>query len=325
MIFKSAESFFFEIGIELIKGENSKYYPMSLQASCVSTLLTYEAKRLGVEFVFNSEIEFIKKKKNSFYIGTKAYDKVLIATGSIATYSLGGSNLGYKIAKNFNHTIIKPIPSLVQLISNAPFLKKIAGVKLNATVKILVDKKLKATSNGDLLFTNYGLSGLAILDVSRVVSVALEKKRVVEANLDLFPNFTKEQLTSLLQKRLKYENKKDIDLWLEGLINKKLIKIIIKESKIDKTFAKDLSKKDLNILAYTLKNFIFKIADTKGFKSCEVVAGGVDTKEINPKTMESKLVKNLFFCGEVLDVDGDRGGYNLHFAWASGYIAGCTM
>lgn len=324
-------NFFNELGIELIEKEKGRLYPMSLQASSVVDMLIYEAKRVGVKFKINTDITDIEKINNGFLLKTAKHNdlylKLLIATGSPAMPSLGSCDSGYDFAKSFGHTIVQPLPSLVQLISSAPYLKKVSGVKFNGHVKVLINKQNQCSTYGDILFTNYGVSGSAILDVSRPISTALANKNSVEVILDLMPLFSKEKLITLLQKRVKFANNKTIALYLEGLINKKLTTVIIEEANLPANInqANQLGRKDLTKIAYTIKNIKLKIIDTKGFKSCEVTAGGIDTTEIDQNTMQSKLQNGLFFSGEVLDIDGDCGGYNLQWAWASGYVAGKSL
>jgi len=191
-----------------------------------------------------------------------------------------------------------------------------SGVKIDADLEIYVDKTPKMSVRGDLLFTNYGLSGSAILDISREASMALSRKKSVEIKIDLMPELSYDGLKSLLLKRSKLNL--PVELWLNGIVHKKLIKLLDMEDK-------QINTKSIHKLSYAIKNLVIKIDGTKGEKSCEVMAGGVSTADINPKTMESRLVENLYFCGEVLDIDGDCGGFNLHFAWVSAYVAALSL
>lgn len=318
--------FFNELGIEFVEGVKNRIYPQSLQASTVVDLLYYEAKRVGVKFELSAEIINIEKENNNFILETNNYKspflKLIIATGSLAMPNLGASDSGYKFAKKFGHTIIKPIPSLVQLISNNKYLNNINGVKLNSSINLFINKKNIINIDGDILFTNYGISGSAILDISRKISKAIDNnEKNIYLIIDLLPNFSLIELKNILIKRLKFTNDKKIDFWLEGLLNKKLTTLILKESNLSKNliYAKELNIKDIDKIAYTIKNIKFDIINTKSFKNAEVIAGGIDTNEVNSITLESKLIKNLYFIGEILDIDGDCGGYNLHWAWASSF------
>jgi predicted Rossmann fold flavoprotein len=232
---------------------------------------------------------------------------------------LGASDSGYLLAKSLKHKITPILPSLVQLKSSNKNLDIITGVKIEGDIK-LNNKKLQY---GDFLFTKYGLSGSAILDISRQISFKVLEKKEISLTIDLLPQMDKNILINILSKELKKNPNKDLILWLNGLINKKLAKYIILNSKIPTNikYIKFLSPTHIKKVVDMIKNLPFIIIDTQGFESCEVCAGGVDTKDINSKTMESKIQKGLYFIGEVLDVDGDCGGYNLHWAWGSGFLA----
>ncbi len=316
------KKFFSNLGIELIKGKSTKLYPMSRQASSVVDFLLFEAQRVGVKIILSSEIDKIEKKNSKFIINSESYQSILIATGSYAMPNLGSSESGYTLAKSFKHTIIKPFASLTQLISNDRIFYEASGVKIESNLELLVNGKKKQSIYGDLLFTNYGLSGSAILDLSRNASFALQQNQKVTIKIDLLPHIELKELITLLQKRLYLLKYQTPNLWLNGIINKKLTNIILKKAKIIK---QNINQRNIKDIASIIKNLEVNIHDTKGAKGAEVMAGGINTDEINPQTMESKLVKGLFFSGEVVDIDGDCGGYNLHWAWASGFLAAQNM
>ncbi len=320
--FSKIESFFNSIGIILVELKDGKVYPMSLKASSVVDILEYEAKVLGVEICCNTLVKQTTKENDKFIVKTDdttyRSKKLIIATGLEASSQLGGSSFGLDIASSFNHPIIKTLPSLVQLCSKEDYLKYLVGVKQDALVSLISNGEFISEIRGDILFTKYGVSGLAVLDISREVSLRLDNYEYCLLNIDLMPDINKNQLVQLLSSRLNNKSDKPILLWLEGFINKKLAKVIIDKSKIDSKVLKNLNKKDINKIVYTIKNLSLEINLTKGFDGAEVSAGGVDTRYINPKNMHSLLVNNLYFIGEILDVDGNRGGYNLHFAWLSG-------
>lgn len=324
--FEVIEKFFTSIGLELIEGKEGKMFPMSLQSSSVVELLEYEAKKVGVSIVCDCAVTSIDKKDNTFTLettqGNKTCERLVITSGSPAAPQLGGSNSGYAFATKMGHTLIPRYPSLVQLCSEESWVKGCAGVKVAGVAKLYANGEYITEKKGDLLFTNYGISGLAILDLSREVSTRLATFDYCELSLDLMPEFNKEKLTNLLQNRINQESEKPLSLWLQGIINKKLIPIILEQSKCKVRIEDHLNRKEINKLVHAIKNLKLSINDTKGFQGAEVATGGIDTKEINPQTMESKLVPNLYFAGEILDVDGDRGGFNFHFAWASGIRAG---
>jgi len=320
--FEVIEKFFTSIGLELIEGKEGKMFPMSLQASSVVELLEYEAKKLGVTIICDCAVTAIDQNKDTFTLettqGTRRCEKLVITSGSPAAPQLGGSNSGYAFATKMGHTLIPRHPSLVQLCSEESWVKTCAGVKVAGLAKLYANGEYITEKKGDLLFTNYGISGLAILDLSREVSTRLANFDYCELSLDLMPELSKEKLTNLLLSRIQNESEKPIDLWLQGVVNKKLILSILEQSKSKVTREKQLNRKEINKLVHAIKNLKLSINDTKGFQGAEVATGGVDTREINPQTMESKLIPNLYFAGEILDVDGDRGGFNFHFAWVSG-------
>jgi len=326
--FSAIEKFFTSIGLELTEGKDGKMFPMSLQASSVVELLEYEAKKSGVEIVCDCAVSSINKKGNTFTLettqGTKTCEKLVLASGSPAAPQLGGSNSGYAFATKMGHSLIPRHPSLVQLCSKETWIKACAGVKVAGVAKLTANGEYITEKKGDLLFTNYGISGLAILDLSREASTRLANFDYCELSLDLMPKLGKEKLTNFLQARVSRKSEKPTKLWLQGVINKKLIPVILNQSKNRAETEKELNRKEINKLVHAIKNLKLSIHDTKGFKNAEVSTGGIDTIDINPQTMESKLINNLFFTGEILDVDGDRGGFNFHWAWVTALRSGSS-
>jgi predicted Rossmann fold flavoprotein len=310
--FKEVEDFFNSIGLEIIQKDEGRCYPLSLQASSVVDLLEYEAKNLGVDIFCDFGVDDINYKNDYFYINKKIKAKTLIiATGNVSAPSLGGCDDGIKFAKYFKHNIINSFASLVQLTSDMIGLKKISGVRIYSEVNFM-DKKIK----GDILFTNYGISGLAILDISRFVLEKLQYSNSEIIYIDLMPNTNMKELKELLIKYIQKKENKKIDLCLHGIINKKIIPLILNPLNLYDKKSHQIQIKEITKIANRIKNLPFQVNGSKGYKYAEVATGGVDTKQINPKTLESYKQKRLYFMGEVLDVDGDRGGFNLHFAWS---------
>ena len=326
----AGKAYFRALGLEMREGEEGRLYPMSHQASSVVDMLLHEARSLGVHFVLECEVLQIEKKGTEFVVHTKeqkhSFDACVIATGSVAMPPLGSSGSGYGFAKALGHNVIEPYPSLVQFISDEPHLKEASGVKVDAGVELYIDNQKRQSVQGDLLFTAYGLSGSAILDVSRAASKAFVEGERVHVVLDLLPTLSREALTSLLQKRMSIAKEKSLSLWLEGIIPKKLAHFIIQNTKLGHIKeASMLGAKEIKKIVFALKALRVDICATKGFESAEVCAGGVDVRELDAKNLMSQKMKNLYFCGEVLDIDGDCGGFNLHFAWASGYLVGQSL
>jgi len=317
--YQSIKRFFRTIGLELIEAKEQKVFPMSLQASSVVELLEAECEQLGVEIICNYHVNKIVNNSHGYQIeGFRSY-RLVIATGHLSAPNLGGVDDGVEFAQQFGHRVVEAYPSLVQLTSPIKNLKRLSGVKVEARVRCGDIERL-----GDVLFTVYGISGLAILDISRVVVQRLRREKHILLEIDLMPKMTSEQLFSLMKKSLKSHSSKLIKLWLQGFINKKLIFPILEPLKLEtKSVSYILSnQKELKSIVNSIKKFGFIVDGSRDFKGAEVATGGVNTKDINPKTMESKKQKGLYFTGEVVDVDGDRGGFNLHFAWVCGMRVG---
>lgn len=323
--YDTIEKFFNSIGLPLIEGRDGQIFPMSLQAGTVVETLEFALLDAGGEIITECRVSSTEVRDGGFVLetshGKMKCRKLLIATGSPAAPQLGGSDLGYAIAAKMGHALIPPAPNLVQLCSDEKWLGRCAGVKIDGAAKLYANGEYITEQRGDLLFADYGISGLAILDISREVSLRLADFAYCELRLDLMPAYNKEQLASLLQRFVKKESNKPIELWLHAFINKKLVPVILKQAALKTSTESNLNRKDINKLVHTIKNLPLHITDTRGFKYAETSSGGIDTRQINPRTMESQIVPNLYFGGEVLDVVGDRGGYNLHWAWVTGMRA----
>lgn len=316
------EKFFFEIGIPFTELENGKLYPRSLQAAAVLDILRLKAEELGVNIICNCEIN---KIENGFILNeTFRADSVIIACGGEASSSLGGTDSGYKLLKSLGHKITKRLPSIVQLKTDVSVTKAMSGLKMDMGVKLLSGKKEAASDFGEVLFTDYGLSGPPILQISGTASRLLSKGEKVFVSLDLMPDIEEKKLFFFLKNRCYTNPERKMEDFLTGVLPKRIAQCVLKTSGISplSITASSLDDEDLKILSHTLKNFKIEVLDTNGMKNAQVTIGGADTSEFNPETMESKLVKGLFACGEVLDIDGDCGGFNLQWAWASGYSAG---
>ena len=323
--FAKIETFFHSIGLALIEGREGKIFPMSMQASSVTEILEYEAREAGVEIICDAPVETVRVEKGFFTIesakGRFSAYKLLLASGSPAAPQLGGSLGGLKLAEDLGHTLLPVYPSLVQLCSEEQWVRAASGVKIEGIVKLYANGEYIIEKRGDLLFTNYGISGLAILDISREVSLRLADYAYCELQLDLMPEWTREQLNRLLLSHLHKGARKPLVLWLQGMLNKKLIPIVLEQSGTKAKKEGDLNRKEIGRLVYALKNLKLSISGTRGFKGAEVATGGIDTTEVDAETMVSRKVPGLYFAGEILDVDGDRGGFNFHFAWTSGMRA----
>ncbi len=313
--FVKFEKFTSSIGLVLDVKEDGRVYPLSNEAKSVANLLVNHAKKLGVNFFTDTKITDIKKL-------FKNYDAVVIATGSEAASHLGGNADGQKFAKEFGHNIIPTYPSLVQLHLNSSFTIKMSGSKVDGEVTLFINNYKTLQTRGDILFTDYGVSGFAILDISQLASESLMNFQTVDIVINLLPTFSAQKLSSHIMKMVNINSDITILDILHGLIPIKIAKVILDALKLTHSMkAKEINTKHSKKIANQILNWKFEVSDTHGFRHAEVSGGGVDVDEINPHTMESLKQPNLYFCGEVLDVVGKRGGFNFAWAWASAFVA----
>lgn len=319
--------FFEKLGIAPFIEKNGKVFPMSLQSSSVLDVLRFELEHLGIHVVTDAFVKDIYKREKFVAIledKRKFYgDSLVLATGGKAAPNTGSDGNGYRLAEKLGHTIEYPFPGLVQLKLEGNFFKKVNGVKIIGIAELYESHKLLRREEGDILFTNYGISGPPILQISRTANEMLNKGKKVELKVSIMKDKTKEEVEDYLNYRFSFMKKKTIEIALIGLINKRLIIPILKEIGIDRNkLIANISKEEIKRLSKALTDLRFGILGSKSWEDAQVTAGGVRTSEINNSTMESKLVKGLYFAGEILDVDGDCGGFNLQWAWSSGYVAG---
>lgn len=318
-------AFFSQLGIVPKIEKEGKTYPLSEQASSMIDVFLYELNRLGVEVITEALVYKVLKKNQGFEVlledGRRFdSDKVIISTGGKAMPKTGSDGSGYDLAETLGHRIIPAFPSLVKLKLESPYLRHLEGIKMPATVELIHKNQVIQTETGDVLFGNYGISGPTILQISRKAMELYNQSEKVYIKLILLTGISKEQVVE------RFNNFKDrpVDLSLVGLINKRYISAILKEARINKQneIVKDLEEKQLNHLIDLLFDWRFLVKGSKSFHDAQATAGGISVDEINPETMESKIVKGLFFSGEVMDIDGRCGGFNLQWAWSSGYLAG---
>lgn len=325
---KKTLNFFEDIGINPYVGDLGKVYPSSLQASSVLDVLRYEAERLNVLEVTDFEVIGLRKSKGVFSIigrdNIQDADKVILATGGKASPQLGTDGKGYELAMSFGHKIVEPFPALVQLKLKGKYFKRITGIRFDGVVKGITDKKIIREDEGEILFTEYGISGPPILQISRKVIEEFNKNQKVYISIDMFPQLSKFDIYDMLSSRFNKISYKSIEDSLIGFINKKLIPVILMEAGFEDTNKKcgNLNKKEIFRIIDILKEWKFEMTGHNTWQQAQSTAGGVDMSEVNMNTLESTKVKGLYLSGEILDVDGDCGGFNLQWAWSSGYTAG---
>ena len=303
------------------KIKNGYYYPYSNQAITVQTALIKELENNNVNIKLNTTVldisykdEFIIKTNN----GEFKADKVIVSTGSYACSKTGSDGFGYEIAKKYNHNIIKPVPSLVQLKAKGNYFKEWSGIRTD--VKITYQD---LSEIGEIQLTDYGVSGVCVYNLSSIIS-----RDLLTTNPILKINFlpfikTSEELHKYLDDRNKTVVNRNISELLDGLFNYKLVNLLLKLSNIDRDeYWNNISMNKKTILIDNIVDFTLEIIDTTGFDKAQTCSGGIPLTEINPSTMESLKQKGLYFTGEVLDADGKCGGYNLEFAFITGYLSG---
>jgi predicted Rossmann fold flavoprotein len=328
--YHETEEFFLSIGLPLAEGRNGRMYPSSFQASSVVNLLLYRLKRAGVTISLHRKIEEVISEKGQFRLVTagreeQLFDSVILASGSCSYPQLGGNRSGYEIAERLGHTLIEPFPSILPINIPLKPVHRLQGIKWDCRVDLLLNGKRIVSSTDELLFTGYGLSGIAALDISRWVNKFSLEGKDPEISIDFFPGLNEDELEVLLE-RLWEDKSKKLAFSLYGILKERIPEIVLESAGFDtekKTGSlKVVEKKQI---AHLFKNFKLKPGKPRSFNEAVVAAGGVNVDEIDPATMESKLAKNLFITGELLDIDADSGGYNLQFAWSTGAIAGMSQ
>jgi len=321
--------FFERLGISHKVEEGGKVFPASNQASSVLDVLRYELAECGVEVLCEAAVTGIRKAGRRFVLdledgrGVKA-DRVIIATGGKAAPNLGSNGSGHTLAKNLGHSIVEPFPALAQLKLAASFLKQIQGVKFEGDAEIMINGKPLRRASGEILFTEYGISGPPIFCLSRKAGEYLQRKERVCLKLTMVTALSPEELDRYLLRRFRWGPKKGLAFSFVGFLNKKLAPVVLKEAGVGDVNmpAGQVSAADRDRVVRILRDWRFEVTGTASWPAAQVTAGGVDVREINGRTMESKLAPGIYFAGEVVDIDGDCGGYNLQWAWSSGHVAG---
>ena len=319
-------SFFLQLGV-YSKNRNGYIYPNSDQASAVLDAFRMELDRLKVEIRTGVECREIRPGKKGFTVltdqGPVRADRVILCAGSKAAPTTGSDGSGYDLAKKLGHRILPVLPALTALKCEEKFFKSIAGVRANGSVSIWSGGECIAKDTGEIQLTDYGISGIPVFQVSRYASKLLYEKKEMDAVLDFMPDFTKEQTNAFLRARAKTRPDKSAEMFLIGLFHKKLCDLWIRLSEIPRQRKTgELTEDEIARLTDLIKEFRVRVRETNPYDKAQVCCGGVDTREVDPETLESVYVPGVYFAGEILDVDGMCGGYNLTFAWASGYVAG---
>ena len=318
--------FFEELGV-ILKNRQGYVYPISDQASTILDVLCMEIKHLNITVCLDEHVTDVKKVVDKFHVITskKTYtsDALILATGGKAAPVLGSDGSGYKLAKTFGHNVSPVVPALIQLKGKGNYFKQISGVRTQAKVSLYINNAFICSDTGELQLTNYGISGIPVFQISRYAAKGLYKKDSVAVELDLIPSMDKEEFDTYMKKRLSSQGFKTAEDFLVGVFHQKLIGLLLKSAHIKpETTMSDVLTESFDRLLFKAKHLQVEIEGTNDFDQAQVCAGGVFTKEVNSKTLESIYTDDLYLTGELLDIDGICGGYNLQWAWSTGYIAG---
>src|SRR6056297_247479 len=317
----------YETEVTLERG--GRYFPVSNKSADVLNALLKWASELNVEIRCGEKAEKIVTEDNQVqgvisngkFIRAK---RVILATGGKSYPATGSTGDGYELAKQVGHSIVPARPALVSLETEGNVAQKLQGLNLkNVKAVVWVNGKKTGEAFGEMIFTHFGLSGPIILTLSRIVVDELQKKNKVEVTIDLKPALDEQKLDNRLIRDLNEHGKKKLGNIFRNWLPSSMIPVFTELLEVDPDKeCHQVSAVERKKIRYLLKNLRFKIISHRSFKEAIVTAGGIPTKEIYPKTMESKFIKGLYFAGEVIDLDAETGGYNLQIAWSTGWVAG---
>ncbi|MDO5381848.1 MAG: aminoacetone oxidase family FAD-binding enzyme [Eubacteriales bacterium] len=329
-------AFFKRLGI-YHKDKNGYVYPHSETAASLQNALRIEVERLGIDLLTGIECETIEKNvseegklhyklhfANNIHkvINTKC---IIIATGSKASPKTGSDGSGYKIAKKLGMKIVKPLPALVQLVCDEKYAKVSSGVRSTGTVSVFCDGELIAKDYGEIQYTDYGISGIPVFQVSRFAVKAVDSGKKVQAVIDMLPDFSDEDVNYLLNTIFEKNRHKTVEQFFEGIINKKLVNMVCRNLKTDINQTLDnAGVKCIKRIVENMKCYKYNVTGFKDFEWGQICQGGIALDEVDVN-LQSVRNPGIYLCGEVLDVDGKCGGYNLQWAWSSGYVAGVSV
>jgi len=327
---KETEEFFNSIGIPFIEEKDGKLFPASLQSSVVPKVLGYELTKRNVRINLHRRIDKIAAGKEGFKVTTAGgeeheFDSVILACGSCAHPASGASRSGYHLAESMGHKVYEPFPVILPI--NIPYkpLHRLQGIKHDCHIKTILNGETVSEAVDELLFTGYGISGPASLKVSGKTNELLLNNKSPVISINLFPGMERDSLLKLLNGLWADRNKK-IAFSLLGILKERIPEVILEIAGIHpERTAGSLSDDEKIKIALTLMDMRLEPGEPRGFEEAVAAAGGVATDEINPLTMESKIISGLYITGELLDIDGESGGFNLQFAWSTGAVAGMSQ
>ncbi len=323
--------FFAELGLACVTEAEGRIYPRSGQASAVLDVLRWELQRLRVDVRTGYEVRSVHRAQQGFELqlaagGELTAARLVLAGGGMAAPQFGSDGLGLRLAAALGHRLIEPVAALVPLRLGADFLRGLKGVSFTGRGEVRCGAEVLRGEQGEFLFTDNGISGLPVLQLSRSAAVALKLGKSPRVVLDMFPGTGLDELDATLEKRFRLQAHKSLADGLVGLLHKRLIPVVLSAAGIvdHALLGAEFTAAPRNQLARLLKSWSLPINGTMPWPEAQATAGGVALDEVDPATLESRLVPGLYFCGEILDVDGDCGGFNLQWAWSSGRLAGLS-
>lgn len=322
---ENIKDFFASLGLLCYTDSCGRVYPESNTASSVVDALRFELERLKIDVYCDTAVTDINHKKDFVINGEFVCKKLIIAAGGKASPSQGSDGSGYALAKSLGHTVTKLYPALVPLCASPEITKPMKGVRVRNVNLILKGEKKISETSGEILFTDYGLSGIAAMELASSAQKYIDN---VKSNpftyIDFMPDKSFDEIVDYLSNLNKIKGFVNIDNLITGFLPKAVGIAICKALELYKTdrLISDLNEKDIRKIAGKIKSFPLEVTGTKGFQNAQVTSGGIKTSEINSETMQSKICRDLYFAGEIIDVDGGCGGFNLQWAWASGMLAG---
>lgn len=327
--FQKTWEFFEKLGIKLCIEHNGRVFPHSREALIIQKMLASEIERLKVEVNPGIRIKEIRRIGSIFEIQLKNFPsiyakKIVLSTGGLAAPQLGATIDGYQWAVKLGHHLEPQFPSLIQLTTHLADSYLLNKTKIaDVVITLMIDHQVMASRRGDLLFIPNGVSGSAIFELSRMASEAIYQQKKVAIKINFIPDLDVEDLITFLKEKKSSRPEQSLLLLLEGILPEKLSLFILKSLDIELNLSVgSLSTNKINHLVQQITHFQIPVIGTQSWKYAQVTSGGISVREVHAETMESKIVPNLYFAGEILDVDGDCGGYNLQWAWSSGYLAG---
>jgi len=319
---------FQNLGLAWKADHENRVYPVSEQASSVLDLLRFALARFQVKVSCSARVTTIEKRNKDFQITLKNHQRytakrLILAAGGQAMKDLGSNGSGFILAESVGHQCIPPFPALVKLKLSNPYARGMKGVRTDACLRLLCEGQTGMTVTGEILFTEDGLSGIPALQISRSVHQAVEMHKTCQLQIDLLPAYTAEELKTDLGQRFRQLPHLNVEQSLLSILKKRLIIPVLKTSGIPHHLStEEVTEAQISTLIQVIKCWTFSATGTKSWNEAQVTAGGVDTADIHPQTMESRIAQGLYFAGEIMDVDGDCGGYNLQWAWSTGILAG---